>query len=198
MALAMTDRSIAEGKRSVELDPLSLINNADLGWVYINARRYDEAIAQWRKTIEIDSRFYLAHYYLGEGLQLKGKLAEAIAEYRTAVELNDDPLALAFLGQAYARAGQKAEAQEILGRLTEESKSRYVSGYSLALVRLGLGDKEGAIDALEQAYHNGEGADIYIIRVDPFMDDLRGHPRFEALAEKIVPAREFGPTPTPK
>ena len=58
-------------------------------------------------------------------------------------------------------------------------------------MRLGLGDKEGAIDALEQAYHNGEGADIYIIRVDPFMDDLRGHPRFEALAEKIVPAREF-------
>ena len=191
MALAMADRSIAEGKRSVELDPLSLINNADLGWNYINARRYDEAIAQLRKTIEIDSHFYLAHYYLGEGLQLKGKLAEAIAEYRTAVELNDDPLALAFLGQAYARAGQKAEAQEILGRLTEESKSRYVSGYSLALVRLGLGDKEGAIDALEQAYHNGEGADIYIIRVDPFMDELRGHPRFEALAEKIVPAREF-------
>ena len=108
MALAMADRSIAEGKRSVELDPLSLINNADLGWNYINARRYDEAIAQLRKTIEIDSHFYLAHYYLGEGLQLKGKLAEAIAEYQTAVELNDDPLALAFLGQAYARAGQKA------------------------------------------------------------------------------------------
>ena len=42
-----------------------------------------------------------------------------------------------------------------------------------------------------QAYRNGEGADIYIIRVDPFMDELRGHPRFEALAEKIVPAREF-------
>jgi tetratricopeptide (TPR) repeat protein len=65
MALATTDRSIAEGKRSVELDPLSLINNSDLGWDYLNARRYDEAVAQWRKTIEIDSHFYLAHYYLG-------------------------------------------------------------------------------------------------------------------------------------
>ena len=197
MALAMTDRSIAEGKRSVELDPLSLINNADLGWGYLNARRYDEAIAQLRKTIEIDSHFYLAHYYLGEGLQLKGKLSEAIAEYRTAVELNDDPLALAFLGQAFARAGQRDEAQKILGRLIEEGKSRYVSGYSLALVRLGLGDKEGAIDALEQAYRNGEGADIYVIRVDPFLDELRGHPRFEALAEKIVPAREFAKETTP-
>jgi tetratricopeptide (TPR) repeat protein len=196
MALAMTDRSIAEGKRSVELDPLSLINHADLGWDYINARRYDEAVAQLRKAIEIDSHFYLARYYMGEALQLKGQLTEAIVEYRAAVELNDDPLALAFLGQAYARAGQKDEAQEILGRLTEEAKSRYVSAYSLALVRLGLGDKEGAIDALERAHSNGEGADIYIIRVDPFLDDLRGHPRFEALAEKIISAREFAKAAT--
>jgi tetratricopeptide (TPR) repeat protein len=196
MSLAMTERSIAEGKRSVELDPLSLINNADLGWDYINARRYDEAIAQCRKTVEIDSHFYLARYYLAEGLQLKGKLTEAIVEYRAAVDLNDDPLALAFLGQAYARAGQRKKAQEILERLTEEAKSRYVSGYSFALVRLGLGDKEAAMDALEQAYRNGEGADIYIIRVDPFLDDLRDHPRFEALAEKIVPARQFAKAET--
>jgi hypothetical protein len=59
-----------------------------------------------------------------------------------------------------------------------------------------LGDKEGAIDALERAYRNGEGADIYIIKVDPLLDDLRGHPRFEALAEKIVPARQFNAPPT--
>ena len=54
------------------------------------------------------------------------------------------------------------------------------------------GHKEAAIDALEQAYRNGEGNDIYVIKVDPLLDGLRGHPRFEALAEKIVPAREFG------
>lgn len=191
MALARSDRSIAEGKRSVELDPLSLINNADLGWDYFNARRYDEAIVQLRKTIEIDSHFYLAHYYLGEALQLEGKLTEAIAEYRKAVELNDDPLALGLLGQAYARAGQRDQAQKILARLTEESKSRYVADYSVALVLTGLGNKEKAIDALEQAYRNNEASDIYFIRVDPLLDDLRGHPRFEALAEKILPAREF-------
>jgi tetratricopeptide (TPR) repeat protein len=132
-ALARFDRAIAEQKRAVELDPLALVNNADLGWTYFNARRYDEALAQVRKTIEMDSRFYLAHYYLGEVFQLKGQLAEAIAAYRKAVELNDDPLALALLGQAYARAGQRDEAQKILAQLTQEAKSRYVSGYSFAL-----------------------------------------------------------------
>ena len=195
MSLGRFDRALVEGKRAVELDPLSLINNADLGWVYINARRYDDAIAQLRKTIEIDPRFYLARYYLGEALQVKGQLPEAMTEYRTAVELNDDPLALALLGQAYARAGQRDEAQKILARLTEAAKSRYVSQYGFALVLIGLGDKEGAIDALERAYRNGEGADICIIRVDPFVDDLRGYPRFEALAEKILPARELAKAP---
>ena len=95
MSMGRFDRALAEGKRAVELDPFSLINNADLGWIYINARRYDEAIAQLRKTTEIDPRFYLARYYLDEALQ--GQLTEANAEYRTAVELDDDPLALAFL-----------------------------------------------------------------------------------------------------
>jgi TolB-like protein/Tfp pilus assembly protein PilF len=194
MALGRFDRALVEGKRAVELDPLSLINNADLGWIFINARRYDEAIAQLRKAIEIDPRFYLARYYLAEALQLKGQLPEAMVEYKATVELNDDPIALAFLGNACARAGQKEEAQKILARLTEAAKTRYVSQYSFALVLIGLGDKEGAVDALERAYRNGESADICIIRVDPFLDDLRGHPRFEALAEKILPAREFGAT----
>ncbi len=185
-ALARFDRAIAEGGRAVELDPLSLVDNVDLGWVYFAARRYDEAIAQMRKTIEIDSRFYLAHYYLGEALQLKGQLADAIAEYRKAVELDDDPFALALLGQAYARAGQRDEAQKILARLTEEAKSRYVSAYGVALMFIGLGDKEQAMDALERAFREGAGNDIISIKVDPILDDLRGQPRFEALAQKIL------------
>jgi len=185
-ALARFDRAIAEGKRAVELDPLSLVDNADLGWVYFAARRYDEAIAQLRKTIEIDSRFYLARYTLGQALQLKGQLADAIAEYRKAVELDDDPFALALLGQVYARAGQRDESQKILARLTEEAKSRYVSAYGVALMFIGLGDKEQAMDALERAFREGAGNDIISIKVDPMVDDLRDQPRFEALVQKIL------------
>ena len=185
------DRAIAEGKRAVELDPLSMINNADLGQIYFYARRYDEAISQVAKAIEIDPHSYLAHYYLGQIYQLQGHLAEAIAEFQKAVELDDDPEALAFLGQAYARAGKRDEAQKILARLTEETKSRYVSAYSFALMFVALGDKERAIDALERAYREGAANDIITIKVDPMLDDLHGQPHFEALAEKIIPAREF-------
>jgi len=185
------DRAITEGKRAVELDPLSMIDNADLGQIYFYARRYDEAISQVGKAIEIDPHSYLAHYYLGQIYQLQGHLTEAIAEYQKAVELDDDPQALAFLGQAQARIGQHDKAQKILSRMTEEAKSRYVSAYSFALMFIALGDKERAIDALERAYREGAANDIITIRVDPMLEDLRGQPRFEALAEKIVPASQF-------
>jgi adenylate cyclase len=184
-SLGQFDRAIVEGKRAVELDPLSLINNTDLGQDYFLARRYDEAIAQFRKTIEMDPRFYYAHYSLGEVRQLKGQLNDAIAEYRKAIELNDDPGVLALLGQAYARAGQREEAQKTLARLTEEAKSRYVGAYSFALMYLALGEKERAMDETERAYRNREGSVIAQIKVDPLLDDLRGHARFEALVQRV-------------
>jgi TolB-like protein/Tfp pilus assembly protein PilF len=191
LALARFDQSIAEGKRSIELDPLSMINNADFGNDYYYARRYDEAIAQLRKTIEMEPRAYLVHYYLGLALQLKGQLPEATAEYRKAAELDDDPFVLALLGQADARAGRRDEANKILTQLNQEGKARYVDAYGIGLVFLGLGDKNRAMDELERAYRENDGGDIYNIRIDPMLDDLRGDPRFEALAEKIIPAREF-------
>jgi TolB-like protein/Tfp pilus assembly protein PilF len=185
LALGQFDRAIAEGKRAAELDPLSLVINATLGSDYFLARRYDEAMAQLRKTIEMDPRFYYAHWALGEVWQLKGQLNEAIAEYRRAAELNDDPYVLALLGQAYARAGQREEAQRILVRLDEEAKSRYVHAYSFALMFLALGDKERAIDEMERAYRERAGGDVWQAKIDPMLDELRGNPRFEALVQKV-------------
>jgi tetratricopeptide (TPR) repeat protein len=162
-----------------------LICNADLSWVYFNARRYDEAEAQARKTLEMDSRFYVAHYYLGEALQFKGKLADAIAEYQKSADLNKDPFSFAMLGQANARQGKTDEAQKVLARLKEQAKSQYISPYALAVVLTALGDKAHAIDELEHGYDDS-GFYISLIKVDPLFDDLRGDPLFEALVQKIV------------
>ena len=184
-ATGQFDRAIVEGRRAVELDPLSSINNADLGLIYIHAQRYDEAIEQLRKIIELDPHFYIAPFYLGLAFQLKGQFSEAIEAYQKAVELDDDPENLAYLGQAYARAGRRDEAQKILARLTDEAKSRYVSAYSLAVLLLALGEKDRAMDELERAWREGAGNDIFTIKVDPVLADLRGEPRFEALVQKI-------------
>jgi TolB-like protein/Tfp pilus assembly protein PilF len=179
------EEAIAEGKRAVELDPLSLINNTRLGNNYFFARRYDEAIEQLRKTLEMDPGFYYAHWNLGQVLESKGTLDAAIEEYQKARALNDDPWVLALLGHAYASSGNKTEAAKILEQLKELSKQRYVSAYSLAVVYLGLGDKKEALHWLQKSYQDRAGYDIGCIKVDPFLDPLRGDPRFDALVEKI-------------
>ena len=186
MTLARFDPAIAEGKRAIELDPLSVIINADFSWLYLCARRYDEGEAQARKTLEIDPHFFLAHYYLGIALQLKGRLREAIPEFQKSFDLNGDPYSLGILGQAYARNGQNEEARKILARLNEQRNTRRVAPYAMALVYSGLGDKERAIDELDRGYRDGETNYLFVIKVDPLLDDLRGDPRFEALVQKVV------------
>ncbi|MEO6970858.1 MAG: tetratricopeptide repeat protein, partial [Chthoniobacterales bacterium] len=145
--LSMTgqfDRSIAEGKRAVELDPLSLIINADLAQDYGAARRWDEAIAQFRKTLEMDPRFYYARSGLGVGLQLTGDLPGALAEFKQAVALNDDPNLIALVAQAQAYLGHPEEARRLLQQLEEAAQTRYVSKYSFAIVHIALGENEKA------------------------------------------------------
>jgi len=183
--------AIAELKRAQQLDPLSLIINADLGVTFFLARRYDEAIAQLRKTIEMDPHFYYAHWNLGQALELKGQLREAVAEYKKAAELNDDPLVVALLARAYAKLGQRDEALKRLEELQQAATRRYVPNYAFALVYAALGDNAKAMDWLERAYRDRVGPEVVLIKVDPMLDSLRGDPRFEALVDKIVPASQF-------
>ncbi len=184
-ALGRFNDAIVEGKRSVELDPLSLINNADLGNTYFLARRYDEAIEQVHKTLEMDPGFYSAYLTLGQALEMKGARDAAIGEYQKARALNDDSSVLGLLAHAYAFSDNKIEAGKILDRLKELSKDRYVSAYSFALIYLGLGDKEEALGWLEKSYQDRAGSDIGYIRIDPLLDPLRGEPRFEELVTKV-------------
>jgi TolB-like protein/Tfp pilus assembly protein PilF len=186
LSLGRFDQAIAEAKRALELDPLSIIINADVSWLYACAHQFDEAEKRVRKTLEIDPRFFLAHYYLGGTLQLRGHLKAAIPEFQKAVELNNDAYSIAMLGQAYARNGQKDEAQKILARLTEEAKSRYVSPYAWALLYTGFGDKKRAIDELERAYQTGDTNYLFVIKTDPLLDELRSDPRFNALVQKVT------------
>ena len=149
--IGQLDRAMAEAKRAYELDPVSPIIHADLGGVSLAARRYDEAIQQLRATLEVDPEFYWAHRWLGMALELKGDTEGAIAEYKRAIELNDDPSTLAFLAHAYASIGRQEEARQLLAQLTEKAKTRYVQPYAFALVHLGLGEKDQALDWLEKA-----------------------------------------------
>jgi TolB-like protein/Tfp pilus assembly protein PilF len=191
-------QELVEIKHALELDPLSLVINTNLGQAYLHNGRLDDAIAQFRKAIEMDGSFYYAQWSYGLGLELQGKIPEAIAQFEKAAAMTDDPVASSLLGHLYGVAGRKDEGRKILERLRQLRTQRYTSAYSFALVSLGLGDRAEALNWLEEGYRERDGDNIGRIRIDLLLAPLRGDPRFEALAEKIVPLREFKGATTSK
>ncbi len=182
---------LAEMKRAAELDPLSQVINTNLGNAYLHNNRLDEAITRFRKAIEMDPNFYFAQWSYGQALLLQEKIPEAIAQFEKATSITDDPIPLGMLGLGYGVSGRRDDAQKILAKLRESRAQRFTPAYSLALVCIGLGDQDEAINWLEESYRERDGNNIAAIRIDPSLARLHGNPRFEALAEKIVPAAEF-------
>jgi tetratricopeptide (TPR) repeat protein len=183
------DEAVAELERAHELDPLSLVINSILGSTLAVAGRNDEAIEQLRKTIEMDPTFDLTPWFLGQVFENKGQLAEAIAQYEKAMQLSPDPAVQASLARAYALAGRKEEARKLLESLTTASRQRYIPAYSLAVIHLSLGDKEEALRLLEKSYQDRAPFDTGAfgsIKIDRRLDQLRGDPRFETLARKVM------------
>jgi tetratricopeptide (TPR) repeat protein len=178
-------------QRAAELDPLTLEINTNLGNANLHNNRLDEPIAQFRKAIEMDPNFYFAQWSYGQALMLQKKIPEAIAQFEKAASITDDPIPLAMLGLAYGVNGRKDDAQKILAKLVESRAQRFTPAYSLALVCIGLGDHDQAINWLEESYREHDGNNIAAIRIDPSLAPLHGNPRFEAIAEKIVPAAQF-------
>ena len=178
------DEAIASMKRAEEIDPLSPIIGTNLGDVLLYARRYDEAITQYKRVLSLDPNFGYAHSGLGSAYWKQEKKPEAISELRKYVELSGASLAKGELGFCLARSGQRDEALKLLGELRQASSQRYVPNSSFALIHLGLGEKEEALDRLEKEV-NERGPMAGYISVWPSFDDLRSEPRFKALLKRM-------------
>src|SRR6516164_1943057 len=187
-AIGRFDEAIAEGKRAVELDPLSPIMNANLAETLLDAHRNDEAMAQFRKTVEIDPTFFYAHEVLGLALQLKGDLPAAITEYTRALQLSDFEEVRVMRATAKAQSGDREAAKQMLAELEEQGRHRYVRPYWRVLLYVSLGNRDEAIRWLGQGIADNASYEIFFIKVDPLLDPLRGDPRFEALVQKVVGA----------
>jgi tetratricopeptide (TPR) repeat protein len=170
----------------VELDPLSAGINAELGYVFFDARKYDEAIEQERKTLELDSNYELAIRVLGRAYLQKALYDKGIAEFEKELVISPaNPNALADLGRGYALAGRKAEAEKVLGQLIALSKQRYIAPKSVATIYADLGEKDKAFEWLEKAYEDRSLGSGLGIKSFPDFDPLRSDPRFADLLRRM-------------
>ncbi|HWQ36832.1 MAG TPA: protein kinase [Blastocatellia bacterium] len=178
------DEALAAAGKAKELDPLSLIVNAHLGRMLYYAGRYDEAIEQFQKTLALDPKFFAARRYIGQAYEEMGRYDDAIRELNQAVKLSGGgALVRGELGHAYAAAGRKEEARRIIAELRTASSQQGLS-FLIAVIYAGLGEKDEAFEALEQAY--AEKADrMAYLQVDPRLKNLRSDPRYTDLLQRI-------------
>lgn len=195
--LAMQAR-FEEARREMDialrLDPLSLIINEGVGYLALLGRRYDEAIECYEKALELDRNFYKAYTAIGRALSLQGKYREAAEMFEKGRSLGGDvPSILAALGHNRSLAGDRAGAVALLEELRAMSGQRYAPTTCFALIHVGLGEKERALDWLELGCERRE-LPLANIGVHPIYDELRSAPRFQALLARIgLPKRVRGP-----
>ena len=185
MPLSRFAEARMEIQRALQLDPISLAANATAGALAYYERRYHDATGQLLKTSELDPSFGMTQYFLGQTFTERGAYNDAVSALRLAQTLaGNSPEVLAALGYAHARAGETAEARSILATLLKSSKQRYVSPVLLSEVAIGLGDKAGALNHLQEAF-KVRATDLIWIAVKPVFDDLRNHRDFAELCSQI-------------
>jgi len=141
--------SIAEMRRALELDPLSISTETCIGEVLMFARETDLAIEQCKNVISKDATYWFTHIILGVAYRQKGQNQEAVEAFEKSVILaNRDVLSLAFWGYGLGIIGKSKEAREILNELLGIRKTKYLSPFWIATVHMGLGEYELALDWL--------------------------------------------------
>ena len=187
----------AEIEEAHKLDPLSPIISSNAGLYSYYEHNYDDAIAKYKQLLQSDPNFWVARHYLALAYVQKGMHDDAIKELRSLIKapetgpipaevIASDTEAAASLGFAFAMAGKKAEAQDILNKLESLSQRRYVTPLYFANVYAGLKDNDRALEYLNKAYearHPG----LVLIRIEPMFDALRSDERFKQLVKRFEP-----------
>jgi TolB-like protein/Tfp pilus assembly protein PilF/predicted Ser/Thr protein kinase len=188
MGQSRVEDSLRESQRALEADPVNVAMIFHLAWHYFYAHQYDQAIAQCRRTLDFDPNYQPAHFYLAAAEAQRGEYAEAIAEFQKfpAFAGGKEGSLGAWLGRTYALAGDKAEALKIADRLLQLRGKNPGAPYNLAIIYLGLGDKERSLAFLKEAV-DAHAVEIFIdpINKSPIFDSLRSEPRFQNLLRRI-------------
>jgi len=177
------NEAIVEIKQARELDPLSLGANANVGYMLYFARQYGQAIEQLKRCLEMEKNFGFPHIVLAYIYVSMGQYNEAISEYQESVRLQGDSTSIqCYLGYTLAKAGRRKEAEALRTQL--ETTKEYVAPAELAVLYVGLGDRDQALSALERGYTEHD-LQLQFLAIEPHYDALRSEPRFKELIRKV-------------
>jgi pentatricopeptide repeat protein len=122
---------------------------------------------------------------LGFALIANNQSADAIPVLEKALSLSPgSPAVTGLLIRAYAHAGRRADALQLLDQLKRRKKAGYIPAGAFVNAYLGLGDTDQAFYWLEQAYREQSNI-LQFLKTHPFFDPIRGDPRFADLVRRV-------------
>ena len=185
-AMGKPNEGIASELRALELEPLSLIINKNVGTVYYHGRQHDRAIAQYQRALDLDADFSRSHLYLGMAYDAIGRHDEAVDEIRVALaQSGGSGVIVGALGHALAAAGRHAEARDLLGDLAAREATQYVPAFNRALIHVGLGETDRAFEYLDRAFEE-RSSWLVSLKIEPLLDSIRDDPRFADLVKRVA------------
>ncbi|UCC74224.1 MAG: tetratricopeptide repeat protein, partial [Gemmatimonadota bacterium] len=187
--LGRHEESIAEGIRSLELDPLSLMYRATLAEFFYFARQYDRALEEAQEVLDMDPDYQYARDVMMSAYEELGMCEEYLALRRERLTgpgaEPEAPAQQAALEQACADAGFVGIWRwRLEGRLDSIAAGEYVRPSALARDYARLGRLDEAFEWLERAYEERDGS-LAFCRTSPTFDRFRSDPRFQDLLRRM-------------
>jgi TolB-like protein/Flp pilus assembly protein TadD len=171
----------------LEFDPHSGMLLAELGCVRYYAGHYDDSIRDYQRALSLDPHSVLGYWGMGRSLAREGRYKEALENLKQVKKSNgfEPSIITAEIGFTDASSGDRQAAMEKLNQLKEEAKHAYVDPYLMAVVYLGLKDRENTYTWLDRAYQV-RSPFLISIATDPKWSDSRGDTRFKALWNRMT------------
>ncbi|HEX6126606.1 MAG TPA: protein kinase [Pyrinomonadaceae bacterium] len=192
------DEAVAEGKKALTLDPLSVAVNFVAAQTNFYADRFEDALALVWMIRELDANAPQSFWQEGKLLLANGRYEEAVDVLQHASALGDNQMALSMRGCAYGLAGRRDEARSILDQLFELRERSYAAAFNIARVYAGLGDRDKAFEWLEKAIDERNAELVHLKRkVEAgkklyFGDGFSSDPRYLEILRRAGLPHESG------
>jgi serine/threonine protein kinase/Tfp pilus assembly protein PilF len=171
----------SEWKRATELDPVTPLVNLGPGTVRVYQRKPDQALEELKKALDLDPNFFWTHFFIGLAYLQKGDYDRAISALeRGDVSQHRD----GHLGYAYAVSGRPEAARKLIEELRAGSRPGYLVPYHLAIIYVGLGEKDKAFACLNEAC-DLRSSQLYWLKVDPQLSSISDDPRFQDILRRM-------------
>ncbi len=184
------DDSVSEIDRAHAINPRSVPIMMDRIIITAMARKYETAIADGQEATASEPDAGALHAWLSVAYVLAGHHKEGIAEAEAGYRLDDNPLHESILAAAYARGGQKTDAEKVLADLKEKLKKRYSCSYEVGIAYVFLKRPDTAFQLFEKAYQDRSDC-MPMLGVDPRLDEIRSDPRYRDLLRRLDLVKYF-------